>query len=339
MHSHHSHSGSYSQHGSSSLDDIIDRVETLQMKVFCLTEHIPRRDSKYLYPEEKNTGDDTIDIARLKDDFDKFVEHAQRIKRERSNGPVKYIIGTEIESCDEDQIRYAKELMMKYKGIIKFCVGSVHHINGIPIDFDEANWNLALQSCGNNIKQMLLNYYNDQYKMLKILKPLVVGHMDVYKLFLPSNLTFDSVTGNIITNAETTGNHVSVKDIPSLINHWDEVRQVVIRNLQFLDSYNGLLEINTSALRKKLSEPYPGKDICQLTKLYCGGRFVLSDDSHSVAQVATCYPEALEYITKVIKLDKMYYLNEKPDGKLDVLTVPITEFKSDPFWTQLSHCL
>lgn len=30
-----------------------------------------------------------------------------------------------------------------------------------------------------------------------------------------------------------------------------------------------------------------------------GGRFVLSDDSHGIAQVATCYPAALKYLASV----------------------------------------
>lgn len=340
MYSHHSHSGSYCQHGSSSLDSMIEQAEALQMKLFCLTEHMPRRNAKYLYPEEKNDADDIINLARLKSDFDNFVSHAQKIKRERSDGPTKYIIGMEIESCDDDQILYAKEIMNKYEGIIKFCVGSVHHVNGIPIDFDTYYWNSALKSCHNNVKDFLITYFNDQYKMLQVMKPLIVGHFDVYKLFLPKDLEINPDTGEV--NDKSTedqspymgGKIRMIKDIPSLINHWDDVKNIVIRNLEFIDSYGGLIEINTSALRKNLEEPYPGKDICDLAKQYCGSRFVLSDDAHSISQVATCYEEALHFIIDVIKLDRIYYLNETVDGHLEVLQTSIEEFKDDLFWTK-----
>lgn len=335
MHSHHSHSGSYSQHGSSPLDSMIEQAEKLHMKTFCLTEHVPRRNAKYLYPEEKNNSDDCVNLDRLYQDFNKFVIHAQWIKKERQNGPTKYIIGTEIESCDEDQIMYAKEFMTKYSDVLKFCVGSVHHINGVPIDFDQENWDLALKSSNNNLKDMLLSYFNDQFKMMQTMKPLVVGHFDVYKLFLPQNLLVNSLTGDVVFERNHTDNNVlSVKDIPSLINNWDEVREIVIRNLKFIDSYGGVLEINTSALRKKLAEPYPSKDICELAKQYCGGRFVLSDDSHSVEQVAVCYREALDYIVNVIKLNTMYYLDDGDGEKLKALPIPIDEYKNDFFWKQ-----
>ncbi|CAL9736259.1 hypothetical protein MOSE0_J05644 [Monosporozyma servazzii] len=337
MHSHHSHSGSYSQHGSSSLDSIIEQVEKLQMKLFCLTEHIPRRNAKYLYPEEKNGLSDLTNLIRLEEDFDKFVIHAQRIKQEKKDGPTTYIIGTEIESCDLDQLMFAKELIAKYDNVLKFCVGSVHHIKGIPIDFDQENWNLALKSCNNNLKEMLLSYFNNQLEMLRTIKPLVVGHFDVYKLFLPKSLKFDSKTGDVmLEEGIKSDDMVSLEDIPSLIFHWDEVNDVVIRNLKFINTYGGVLEINTSALRKRLAEPYPGKDICELAKQYCRGKFVLSDDSHAVAQVATCYPDALEYITDVLNLKKMYYLNEGNDGELQVLSMSIEEFANDSFWKQLS---
>lgn len=335
MHSHHSHSGSYSQHGSSPLDSMVERAESLQMKLFCLTEHIPRRSVKYLYPEEKNTFNDEVNLQKLNQDFEDFVIHAQTIKNEAAakGSSTKYIIGTEIESCDDDQIMFAKEIMEKYRGVVKFCVGSVHHVNEIPIDFDQENWNLALEKCQNNLKQLLLDYFNLQYKMLQVMKPLIVGHFDLYKLFLPEDMKVDSVTGQVVTNESSNSLTINVRDV-SLIDLWDDVQQLVIRNLKFINSYNGLLEINTSALRKGLKEPYPGNDICQLAKEYCQGRFVLSDDSHSVQQVAVCYTEVLPYITDIIKLNNIYYLNETKENELEVLSLPIAEFKSDPFWRQ-----
>lgn len=325
MYSHHSHSSSYSQHGASSLEEMVARANNLDFKLFCLTEHVPRKKSKYLYPEEiHNFNNPLKDIEKLEKDFDRFVHHSKKIKdRYDKEFGMKIIIGTEIESCDYDQIMYCHEIMNKYNKVIKFCVGSVHHVNGIPIDFDQDNWNKSVKNCNNNLRQFIKNYYETQYEMLTILKPIIVGHFDLYKLFLPTDLEFDKVSGQIKDdenrNLKLNQDMVTTVAKTNVLDLWEDVRNLVIRNLKFIGSYGGLLEINTSGLRKKLAEPYPSKDVCKLAQKYCQGRFVLSDDSHSVDQIGTCYPEAMRYITQVLKLSQMYYLNERENGTLEAI--------------------
>ncbi|EJS43898.1 his2p [Saccharomyces arboricola H-6] len=333
MHSHHSHSGDYSAHGADPLNAVIDQVINLNFHTYCLTEHIPRIESKFIYPEELALGDDSAEIiANLETSFKKFMSHAQEIKARYADRPevrTKFIIGTEIESCNMVHIEYAKRVMMEHRNVLKFCVGSVHHVNGIPIDFDQEQWYNSLRSLNDNLKDFLLSYFQSQYEMLTRIKPLVVGHFDLFKLFLPNDMLVDRETGQCYKETGVT------VDSLDPISEWPEVYDAAVRNLQFIDSYGGAIEINTSALRKGLEEPYPGRTLCDLVKKHCGSRFVLSDDAHGVAQVGVCYDKAKRYIVDVLQLEYICYLEEcqPPQTGLSIQKLPISQFVSDPFWT------
>lgn len=328
MHSHHSHSGDYIAHGVDPLEDVTNRAIEMKFQTYCLTEHMPRIDPKYLYPEENlETTASSVALEKLHSDFSKFLDHAQRIKSRPNAAGTKFLIGVEIEGCDTNHVAFAKRLLDERKDVLQFSVASVHHVNEIPIDFDPESWLRALKASGNNLKDFLLAYFELQYEMLIKLQPAVVGHFDLYKLYLPADLEVDIESGL----CDKKG--VSVSEF-SFINSWKPVRDAVIRNLKYIKSYGGAIEINTSALRKKLQEPYPGKDIGDLAKQHAGGRFVLSDDAHGVSQVGVCYDQALDYIVNDLKLDKMYYLDEDPAGETVMLkAIPIDEFKSNAFWS------
>ena len=332
MHSHHSHSGDYVAHGVDPLDDMMKQVEKMKFHTYCLTEHIPRIESQYLYPEEIEANGDNA-LSQLQTNFNKFMEHGQRIKlNNENNGGPKIIIGTEIESCDTRHIKYANEVLAKNYDVLKFCVGSVHHINGIPLDFDQEHWDKCLASFKNkNLKLMLISYFESQYEMLTELQPKIVGHFDLFKLLWPENLKVNPMTG------ECTSGELGVVITPSsYLEQWDDIKDLVIRNLKYIDSYGGAIEINTSALRKGLEQPYPSLNIGELVKQYCHGRFVLSDDAHGIKQVGVCYKEALNYIQNVLKLDEMYYMVEdNTNGSVRFESLPIEEFAKNRFWESL----
>lgn len=336
MHSHHSHSGEYVAHGVDPLDSMIAQAEAMGFETFCLTEHMPRIDTNFLYPEEleSSEGDGAVALEKLQENFSLFLKHAQSIKKAHPSGHPNIIIGTEVEGCDSHHIQYAKQLLKEHNDTLRFCVGSVHHINGIAIDYDQACWDEALLSFGNNFKEMLLSYFNLQYELLTVLQPMVVGHFDLFKLLLPANMTVNPLTGVVGKSDDT--NSVPVTDL-TYLDLWPEVKALVVRNLQYINSYGGAVEINTSALRKGLAEPYPSRNIAELVKLHNNGRFVLSDDSHGIKQVGTCYGAALKYITETLHLKEMYYLHEETSGTATNLTLqsmPIDQFVSSDFWKQ-----
>jgi len=120
---------------------------------------------------------------------------------------------------------------------IDFFIGSVHHVHTVPIDHNPALYNKAMQLSGGTEEALFADYYDLQYEMLVALRPRVVGHFDLIKLLSAKPL----------------------KD-PKL---WANVWSKILRNLQFIVEYGGLIELNSSGLRKGLGEPYPGRTICE----------------------------------------------------------------------------
>jgi histidinol-phosphatase (PHP family) len=98
------------------------------------------------------------------------------------------------------------------------------------------------------------------------------------------------------------------------------------RNLAFVHQYGGILECNTSALRKGLKEPYPARAVAE-TWLALGGRFTMSDDSHGVAQVATNYARAATYL-EGLGVEEVWTFDREPEtGELKERAVSLDVFK------------
>jgi len=122
-----------------------------------------------------------------------------------------------------------------------FFIGSVHHVHEIPIDYDRAMYAEAREAAGGTDERLFEDYFDAQFEMLTALEPRVVGHFDLIRLF----------------SEEPDGELRGMKGV------WGRV----VRNLELIVEQGGLLEINSSALRKGLREPYPGRSICQVSRL------------------------------------------------------------------------
>ncbi|KAJ9569999.1 PHP domain [Nakaseomyces glabratus] len=339
MHSHHSHSGDYVAHGVDPLDDIVAQAVAMRFHTYCLTEHMPRVNSKYLYPEERqedmspdpNIGE--LGLKVLKEKFLSYLEHSRSIRAKYSGGDckTKFLVGCELECCDVEHIEYSKYLLRTYGDDLKFTVGSIHHIRGIPIDFDPHSWNEAFDSCDKNIVKFLSSYFDMQHAMITELQPIIIGHFDLYKLLLPDEMFVHPATGDCSDDPQV--DFVPITSI-SLVKTFPILREKIIRNLKAIDSYGGAIEINTAGFRKGLCEPYPGPEICELAKQYCGSRFVLSDDAHAVSHVGTCYKQALDYITNTIQIEALYHLEETSDGSVKLVKEDMASISENSFWKQ-----
>ncbi|CAK7891415.1 hypothetical protein CAAN1_01S04984 [[Candida] anglica] len=323
MHSHHSHSGDYVSHATDNLESIIDKAESMGFTHYCLTEHMPRLHDKFLYPEEIEKNYTSKD---LESNFDRYVQHAVSIQQEKnsknqSSPTTKIIVGLEVEGLNSEHIDYTSKLLEKYHPHINMTVGSVHYVNEIPIDFSPDLWIEARDSLPDKTSRSLfLQYFELQYEVLSKLKPTVVGHFDLIRLFEPSN-EVDPTTGKLM------------KDI-SLEQDWPDVWELVVRNIKFVESYGGLFELNSAAIRKGWSSPYPKQDVSEAIVEFGGGRFCLSDDSHSIAQVGLNYHKVWEYIKFVLKLTSIYHLDINENGETIVAKVSVSELDKSPFWKQ-----
>ena len=318
MHSHHSHSGTYVSHGADDLDSIVASAERKGFTVFCLTEHMPRLENKYLYPEEtaKNYTTDN-----LKKDFGDFLSHAKEIqKKYNEHGKMRVLVGFEVEGINEEHIQYSKSLLDNGITKINLSIGSVHYVNDSPIDFNQELWFEARDKCENkSTRSLFYKYFEAQFAVLKGLKPTVIGHFDLIRLFSPQNER-DPSTDKLI------------KDVDLKID-WPEVWALVETNVKLVVEYGGLFELNSSAFRKGWNSPYPLMDICNCI-VENGGKFCLSDDSHSIVQVGMNLHRAFAFARDVLHLTHIYHLEVDGNNDTKVVKNSVEEIDTMQFWKQ-----
>lgn len=170
--------------------------------------------------------------------FDLFYDEALRL-RAKYQSQIKLLIGFESEWIRPSTLSLIHSLQKKFS--FDFFIGSVHHVHTIPIDFDRKMYEEARNKAGGTDEKLFQDYFDAQYDMLQKLRPPVVGHFDLVRLL--------SDDGN------------------GSFTQWEGVWFRLMRNLKFIAGYGGVVEINSSALRKGLSEPYPQVEICKVGDL------------------------------------------------------------------------
>ena len=160
-------------------------------------------------------------------------------------------------------INYAIELRSRYKP--DFIVGSVHHVNDIPFDMGPDQYALALQRTG-GYEELYAAYFDRQHELLRVLKPEVVGHFDLIRIF--------------------DANYLEHLLLPLV---WKRI----CRNLELIRREGLILDYNLRALSKGAAEPYVAAPILKQA-LSMGIALVPGDDSHGVASVARDYEKGIE---------------------------------------------
>lgn len=291
MHSHHSHSGDYVAHASGTLDGMVRAAEERGFVQYCLTEHMPRLNDAYLYPEEIEGN---ISCEKLSEIFDKYLIHARSLQK---TSQMHILVGYEVEGVDTEHIKAAEQIRPKFD----MCVGSVHHVHGIPIDFDSGKWLMAREKSGST-RQLYKDYYDLQYEVLVRLKPDVVGHFDLIRLF----------------DLRSEGN-----------GSWPDVAAAISRNIDLVILYGGLFELNSAAIRKGWTSPYPQEDIVKEI-IRKGGRFCLSDDAHAYSQVGLNYEKMWAFVQRM-GIRTIHHL-EIVHGALEVIGESVDELSKLRFW-------
>ncbi|KAI9722468.1 MAG: histidinolphosphatase [Chrysothrix sp. TS-e1954] len=281
------------------------------MSVVAMTEHIPRGDAD-LYPSELQDGTGPTEQRRLYEDF---VAEARRLQTEqeakyrRGKQTSQVLVGMEVEWIrPAESTAIVQDLMRRHK--LDFMVGSVHHVHTIPIDYDVDHYRQARMAAGGSDIDLFKAYFDAQYEMLSTLKPLVVGHFDLIRLF-----------------SDAPDESLRLKDNDSQI--WKRI----CRNLERVKEYGGVLEVNSSALRKGLRQPYPRREICE-EWLRLGGVFVMSDDSHGVDQVGTHYTQIRSFL-RTLGLQELGYLEKGKAGSVLVNKLPWKAVDDHPFWSRI----
>ncbi|KAJ1660333.1 hypothetical protein IWQ61_000732 [Dispira simplex] len=318
----HSHSGQFCRHAHGNLQEVVRTAKQKGFRAIGLSEHVPRYRTQDLYEEEVSLfgTSDFQETPVLRDltpqdlvnMFDEYVTTAKQLRAQYQDDQFTILVGAETDFINKESLSKAVQLRQHHR--LDYLVGSVHHLREIPLDFSQTLYNQLLATCGGDLEVLFAEYFDAQFRMLQVLKPEVVGHFDLCRLFAPpQHPLFHTLTL--------------------------ELQAKVCRNIDYVQSYGGLVEINSRAYKKNLPRAYPQPDILRII-LAKGGRLTLSDDSHGPNDVAMHYSVMREYLDEM-GVDKIAYplpwKEERPTNEQTTVPVAwIEDVVNHPFWSGLA---
>ena len=283
---HGGHSGDFCEHGSDTLREMLDAAVSFGYTTFGVTAHTPPTDPKFLYEEEIEAG---LSIDDMAVHFRDYVMACGKLKAEYSDR-IEVLLGAEVEVVPESSFaEFAIALKSNYE--LDYLVGSVHWVDEMPFDTSQQDFDKAVENRG-GLEPFLLRYYELVGEMIEQVKPEVIGHIDLPRLFREGAPELDS---------------------PS-------VMKAVYTAFEKAKAVGCILDLNVSALSKGLATPYPAPLIVQLAS-EMGVPFCFGDDSHSVAQVGEGIDAGRAYLLEhgietIIKLTRK-------DGTISKEIVPL----------------
>ncbi|WVQ71239.1 hypothetical protein IAR50_000764 [Cryptococcus sp. DSM 104548] len=342
-HSHHSHSGQFCRHAKDTLKDVVLEAIRQGFEVFGLSEHAPRYRVEDLFPEEAD-----LSPSDLYEAYESFLQEASSLRALHAP-TISLLLSIETDYITPLDSTNLSKILEAYQEI-DYVVGSVHHVNGVSIDFDRPTWLRAVKVAreGGEGRTMdpgppvrlelgdqslpelqpshipslqglipfLNNYFDAQHTLITTHTPEVLGHIDLCSLWTPElNLRGGGMEGV-----------------------WEKVE----RNVKAVVGYGGLFEANAAAIRKGWGTSYPGKAILELIQKL-GGKICLSDDSHGVSYVGLNYPKMRDYL-KSMGVDRIWYLvpasqrreaDEEVGVRRRVVARPMDGWAEHPFWDKL----
>ncbi|KAI9183163.1 hypothetical protein H9P43_004080 [Blastocladiella emersonii ATCC 22665] len=294
--SQHSHSGQFCRHGSGTLEGVVQAAVARGFTTYALTEHVPRFEPAHMYPEESD-----MTVSDLAAQFDGFIAEAKRLRTAYA-GQIDLVVGCETEylsASDAAQMLATINAAGTALGRPLLVVGSVHHVARIPIDFSRDLYDSAVAHFGGDRAALYAAYFDAQYELLRLVRPHVVGHVDLVAIFAPS-----------------AADHVATLRTPEV---WSRVQ----RNVKAAVECGALFEINSRAWKKGVAG-YPCLELARAMR-EAGARFTLSDDAHAPEDVGMHYAAHVTEYVRELGLEKVYCW----DGELAVRELRV----GGPEWT------
>src|SRR3989339_315258 len=119
-------------------------------------------------------------------DYKRYIQRIHALQKKYMNDIVVRL-GMEVDYLSDlvDYDRYKK---------LDYIIGSVHYFKDSPDNFDEnlGNFTTLLKNVfKGDIKRMISEYYRLISEMVQVLKPNIIGHLDLIKKFNKDNIFFD----------------------------------------------------------------------------------------------------------------------------------------------------
>ena len=235
--------------GLDTLEEIVQEYARQGFEWVGITEHAPPSSDAYLFPGDIEAGR-TAEKARTR--FARYIDTCRELQR-RYEGEIDLYVGFETEYYPGYE-PFLAELLEDFAP--DYIVGSLHHVEEIPIDLDRERYGEASAAAG-GAAGLYCRYFDRQLDLITRFRPAVVGHFDLIRIFDP--------------------------DYPTTLAHPD-VRSRVHRNLEAIRDLDLILDYNVRAYDKGMDEPYVSRPILERA-LELGIAVVPGDDSHGVATV------------------------------------------------------
>ena len=225
-----------------------------------ITEHMPPVSDDFVYPEEQRAG---LDAAALGQRFADYMTVCRRLQSSYADR-IRIFAGFETEDYS-GSIDVALKLIERFSP--DYVVGSIHHVKDIPFDYSQRYYDQAAATCG-GLDGLYAAYFDQQFDMLQRLKPRVVGHLDIIRIYDPD------YRQRLVKPAT-----------------WEKV----LRNLDLIRQLNLILDFNLRPLTRGEREPYPSAPILKKA-VEMGIDIVPGDDSHGVASIGTNMQAAIQML-------------------------------------------
>lgn len=258
---HGGHSGQFCNHAKDNLEEIIQLYISHGFPWVGITEHTPAISNELLYPDQRAAK---LTPEFLLERFGWYIEECKRLQKLYAD-KIEIFAAMEIETYSGYDT-FIPELIAKFQP--DYIVGSVHFVDDMGFDYSKEQYDQAAKSLG-GYDQMYCRYFDMQYEMIELLRPSVVGHFDLIRIFDP----------NYRQRLKKT-----------------EIEKRIIRNLELIKKYDLIMDFNIRSLLKGADEPYITKSI--LTKARDMDIAVVpGDDSHGLANIHINMDLALTLLT------------------------------------------
>ncbi|MGI9536847.1 MAG: histidinol-phosphatase [Desulfocapsaceae bacterium] len=254
---HGGHSGQFCNHATDTLEDIVHSYIDKGYTWVGITEHAPPVNDDLRYADEAEDG---LTATVLLERFGSYMEECRRLQ-EKYSAQIQLFAALEIETYSGYE-EFVPFLIERFAP--DYIVGSVHFVNDINFDYSETIYDRAADSAG-GLDQLYLKYFDLQYEMIRRLKPEVVGHFDLIRIF-------DSGYRERLEQPEVVSR--------------------IRRNLELIKELDLILDFNLRALHKGASEPYICESILKIVREY-EIKVVPGDDSHSISTVGNFFDQGV----------------------------------------------
>ncbi len=268
---HGGHSGEFCGHADGTLREMLEAAVRYGYHTFGVSEHAPRVEERFLYPEEIAMG---WTIEKIAADFDRYQAEVTALAQGFAERLV-VLRGLECEVVPSD--RYVS-LMRSYRErrlpdgapAFDYCVGSVHYVEELQVDGPPPSFAAAVKEIG-SLETFAIRYYQAVAEMASALRPDVVGHLDLVKRNV-------AACGLDLADLET-----------------ERVRRAAMSALESIREAGCILDLNTAGWRKGLGEPYPAPWLVRAANAMDVG-FCFGDDSHRPSEVGAGVDDARRYL-------------------------------------------